>query len=79
MSNIDTTELLSFKDQLYEKIKHVTVTYDKEKNQDIYESVQMIFGSSAPDNLLTIDMILKCIKIVKLAAGDKADSIIGRL
>lgn len=79
MSNVDVTDLLDFKSRLYEKVKHVTVPYDKSRNQDIYESVQTIFGDSAPDNIITLDMVIQCLRIVKLAAGDKADSVIGRL
>ena len=79
MSDVDITELLDFRSKLYEKVKHVNVQYDKSKNQDIYESVQTLFGGSAPNNTITLDMVLQCLKVVKLAAADKADSVIGRL
>lgn len=78
MSNIDVSELVAFQKQIYEKVKHTTVFYKKEENQDLYEAVIKIFGDDAPDGQITLDMMITCLEIVKKAAANKADSVLAR-
>lgn len=78
MSNIDVSELVAFQKQIYEKVKHTTVSYNKAEEQDLYEAIIKIFGNDAPDGKITLDMMITCLEVVKKAAANKADSILSR-
>jgi RNA binding exosome subunit len=78
MSNIDVSELVAFQKQIYEKVKHTTVFYNKTENQDLYEAIIKVFGDDIPDGQITLDMMITCLEVVKKAAANKADSILAR-
>lgn len=81
MSNIDQSlvdQITELQKKIYDKVKDTVVTYDKSLNQDVYESVMKLFGPTAPSNVITLDMVITCLGIVKRAAADKAESTLGR-